>query len=358
MTEVAHPLKLDIFPPRGLLLIYSRENAEFLLASQANFTACSKLESATIYGAMSSRPDRITLAAFFGTVFIGGTNFIAVKFSNAELTPLYGAGVRFLAASAIFFGIAWVRKMELPRGIPLIGASIYGALNFGLGYALLYFALTRLSAGTTSVILASVPLMTLVLAVVHRQERFIVRGLLGGLMALGGIGVLSWRTLGAELPLIYLIAAIAGAFATSESSVLVKGFPKSHPITTNAVGMLVGAAGLLVASAIVGENWIIPQQPRTWVVLIWLVALGSVALFGLFLFVIKRWTASASVYALTLMPVVAVTLGALLADESITVETVAGGALVVLGVYVGALSGHPAPPAEAEEEILASPGAP
>lgn len=44
-------------------------------------------------------------------------------------------------------------------------------------------------------------------------------------------------------------------------------------------------------------------------------------------------------YALTLMPLVAVGLVALLAGEAVTGATIGGGMLVVLGVYVGALSG-------------------
>jgi drug/metabolite transporter (DMT)-like permease len=36
------------------------------------------------------------------------------------------------------------------------------------------------------------------------------------------------------------------------------------------------------------------------------------------------------------MPVVAAALGALVADEAITVTTIAGGAVVCAGVYVGA----------------------
>lgn len=287
---------------------------------------------------MTRTPARTTLMAFVAVIFIGGTNFVAVKFSNAELPPLFGAGIRFAAATLIFLGIMKARRMKLPRGRELAGAAVYGLLSVGMFYALLYFALIGLSAGTTSVILASVPLVTLVMAVLQGQEKFTSRGLVGGLLALGGIAVLSYRTLEGEMPVLSLLAALGGAFAASEAAVLVKGFPKSDPITTNAVGMGVGATGLLLASAITREPWFFPGQMPTWLALVWLVAVGSVGLFGLFVFVIKRWKASASVYAVTLMPVVAVSLGALLANESISLESIAGGLLVVLGVYVGALS--------------------
>ncbi|MEX0790211.1 MAG: EamA family transporter [Actinomycetota bacterium] len=289
---------------------------------------------------LSQVPARTTLLAFAATVFIGGTNFVAVKFSNTELPPLFGAGVRFGAAAVIFLVILRLRGMGLPRGRALAGAAVYGTLSFGMVYGLLYFALLQMSAGTTSVIMASVPLVTLTLAVVQGQERFTARGIGGGALAVGGIALLSYRSLEAALPLLPLLAAIGGMVAASQAAVLVKGFPKSDPITTNAVGMSVGAVLLLLASSLFGESWMLPAQGSTWLALLWLVLAGSVGLFGLFVFVIKTWKASASVYALTLMPVVTVGLGAVLLGEPVTAGTVAGGALVVLGVYVGALSGN------------------
>lgn len=53
------------------------------------------------------------------------------------------------------------------------------------------------------------------------------------------------------------------------------------------------------------------------------------SLFWLFLHVIEKWTASAAAYVLALMPVVAVTLAALIADEPITIQLVAGGLLLI-----------------------------
>lgn len=285
-------------------------------------------------------PARTTLLAFLATVLIGGTNFVAVKFSNAELPPLFGAGARFAAAALIFWAIVRIRRMQVPRGRALAGAAVYGTLSFGMVYGLLYFALLQMNAGTTSVIMATVPLATLILAVLQGQERFTLRGVAGGVLAVGGIAALSYRTLQGAIPLLPLLAAIAAMVAASEAAVLVKGFPKSHPITTNAVGMSVGSVGLLLASLVFQEPWTLPGQASTWIAFAWLAGVGSVGLFGLFVFVIKTWKASASVYALTLMPVVAVALGGLLLGEAITPQTVAGGLFVVLGVYVGATSGQ------------------
>jgi len=279
----------------------------------------------------------LTLAAFGAAVLIGGSNLVAVKFSNAELAPMYGAAVRFSGAAVIFLLLGWALSLPLPRGRALLGSAVYGALNFGVAYALLYFALLEISIGMCAVIMATVPLFTLISAVLHGQERFTPRGIVGGLLAVAGIGVLSLNSLEADIPLLYVMAAVLGAVAVAESTVVVKGFPRANPVTTNGVGMVAGALLLWVASIVAGESWTTPEEARTWASLGWLVIAGSVGLFYLSLFVIGRWTASASAYVLTLIPVVAVALGALLADEPITPEVVAGAALVLVAVYVGAL---------------------
>jgi drug/metabolite transporter (DMT)-like permease len=65
---------------------------------------------------------------------------------------------------------------------------------------------------------------------------------------------------------------------------------------------------------------------------------ATVGLFLCVLIVVQRWTASRTAYIFVLMPVVAVALGALVADEPITLTTLLGGAIVGAGVYLGALA--------------------
>jgi drug/metabolite transporter (DMT)-like permease len=58
-----------------------------------------------------------------------------------------------------------------------------------------------------------------------------------------------------------------------------------------------------------------------------------------------------------LMPVVAVTLGALLADEPVTMELLAGGALVLVAVYIGAISQGRVKPKTPQPLVVAPEGA-
>jgi drug/metabolite transporter (DMT)-like permease len=72
--------------------------------------------------------------------------------------------------------------------------------------------------------------------------------------------------------------------------------------------------------------------------MVYLVLLGSIGLFGLYLFAIRRWTASAVSYSTLFMPLVAVPLAALLVAEPITLPFLVGAAVAVVGTYVGAFA--------------------
>jgi drug/metabolite transporter (DMT)-like permease len=81
---------------------------------------------------------------------------------------------------------------------------------------------------------------------------------------------------------------------------------------------------------------VLPTQAATWAAVTYVVVLGSVALFALYVFTLQRWTASAVSYVTLLMPLVTVTVGAVLLGERITPSFVLGGAVILGGVYVGA----------------------
>lgn len=286
----------------------------------------------------AKRPDRTTLMAFGGAVFLGGMNFVAIRFSNRELAPLFGAAIRFAAASALLFGFMGLKRIPLPRGAALFGTLVYGVLNFAVNYALMYWALTALPAGIGAVVFAAVPLLTLLLAPLHGVERFRARGLVGALMALVGFVIFTNAPSESALPVLPLLAMVGAAAAAAEAVVIVKKFPPTHPVATNAVAMGVSAPLLFIVSTGFGEPWRVPAEPATWISVAYLTLFGSVALFGLFLFTIKRWTVSAVSYAPVLMPIVAMIFGAALAGEAITPNGAIGSLIVLGGVYVGALS--------------------
>lgn len=286
---------------------------------------------------MNTKPDRNTLIAFVISTIMGGGNAIAVRFSNMEVPPFFGAALRFAVAALLLFIFVYVRRLPLPKGRGLLGVLVFGSLQFGIGYALIYWSLLEVPAGMFQVILALVPLMTFAFAILHGQEKFQWSVLLGGLLATAGIAIVFRNQLNADVPLLSLLAIILAAACFAEAIVLFKTFPKAHPVTTNAVAMAMGAFVLFFGSLISRERLAVPELSATWLSIGYLIVFGSVATFVLALYVLSHWTASAGSYALVLMPIVTILLAAWIAKEELTADMLIGGVFVLLGVYVGAL---------------------
>jgi drug/metabolite transporter (DMT)-like permease len=101
--------------------------------------------------------------------------------------------------------------------------------------------------------------------------------------------------------------------------------------------MGVGAAILLVLTALFHEAHVIPREASTWSAQAYLVVAGSVGVFWLYIFVLRGWTASAASYQHVLIPLVTVVLSAWLHDERISWAFIAGSILVLIGAYYGTL---------------------
>lgn len=282
-------------------------------------------------------PDRVTLAAFAFLSLLGGLNVVAVRFSNLELPPFWGAGFRVAVATGLLAGLALAARARLPTAPGMAGAALFGLLAIGAFFAFVYWALLTVTAGLASVVLSLVPLATMVLAIAVGQERLRWQGLAGALVAVGGIVILFYGQLSLELSLPALLALIGGVFSFAGANVVAKRLPPMSPFWLNAIGLGAGAIVLLLLSQAVGEAWLLPVSPSTWIAFLYLVVGGSVLTFVLIILVVRRWTASGVAYLFVVTPVVAIAGGSFLAGEPITPVLVLGALVTIAGVYVGAL---------------------
>jgi drug/metabolite transporter (DMT)-like permease len=293
---------------------------------------------------MAADRERVALAAFIANAVLAGGNAVGIRFTNRELDPLWGAGLRFSLAAVLLLVVMAVLRSAPPRGRALTGALLYGVVNFAGAFALAYYGYVRVHAGLGQTLLALVPLATLLLAVAWRQERLRVAAVVGTLLALAGIAVMS-RARREAAPLLSLLALVGSALCFAQAAVLVRRFPRLHPVVANAVGMAAGAALLVAGSVVAGESIVLPRRAATWAALGYLVLFGSVAVFVLYVVVLRYWAASRAAYVFVLIPFVTVVLSVWLDDEPVGAGLVLGGLLVLAGVYVGALRSTRVPPA-------------
>lgn len=202
---------------------------------------------------MTDRGDQIALASFvIGSVLAGG-NAVGVRFSNRELDPLWGAGLRFALAAGLLLGAVALMRLTIPRGRALTGAVLFGLFNFGGALALAYYGLLRIHAGLGQTLLALVPLLTLLLAVAWRQERLRVASVIGTLLALAGVAVISQASV-QDAPFLSLLAIVGGAACFARAAVLVRRFPLGLGLAVGGFLILAGVYfGALRPSALAAE---------------------------------------------------------------------------------------------------------
>jgi drug/metabolite transporter (DMT)-like permease len=289
-------------------------------------------------------PDRRTLIAFAGFVLISGTAAIVIRFTFRELAPNWSGALRFGSAALIFWALVLIRRVPLPTGHSLAGALIYGALGTGVGYVLVYWGLVKTQAGLYQLTMAIVPLLTILFAGLKGLEHIRGRNLGGALLALMGIAIAMSGSFAAgfSVSLPHVVAIAAGAACYAEAGIVAKMVPRIHPFAMNALGMTVGSTILLIASFVTGESHNLPAGKDIRLALAYLVVMVTVVNFLLYLYILGRWTASGASYSYVLTPIVTVVLAALFAGETITPIFLAGGALVLFGVWYGALRPAPA----------------
>ncbi|HXF98203.1 MAG TPA: EamA family transporter [Gaiellaceae bacterium] len=285
---------------------------------------------------MRASSERVALAAFLAQSVLAGGNAVGVRFSNRELDPLWGAALRFLLAALALGLIAAVLRVPLPRGRALAGALLYGAVTFGAAFGLIYVALVELHAGFGQILFGLVPLATLLLAAAQGQERLRPSALAGAVVALAGVALMSRAPLEESVPALSLAAALGAVACFAQGAVVVRRFPPVHPAMANALGMATGAVLLLALALPTGSSLALPRAGETWLAVGYLVVVGSLV-FALYVLVLHRWEASRTAFGFVLTPVVTVLLSAWLDDEPLTAGLLAGGALVLGGVYLGAV---------------------
>jgi len=297
----------------------------------------------------SDSPDRSVLIAFVLFIIAGGGASVAIRITYAELAPFWAAASRFILAALVFWAIAFFKRIPLPKGRALVGALLFGTLTVGLAFSLISWGLVATPASRYQILMATVPLLTVFLSALHGIEAISLRGVLGSLLAVGGIAITVGGSSTSELSLPHVAAILLAAVFIAEGGVLIKKFPPNPPIMTNAIAMTVGGIILGLASLVSGEQWTIPTLTSTWIAFIYLVIFVTIVAFLLYMFVLSKWSASKTSYGFVLVPLVTIVVASSVVGEEITLNFLVGAGFVLAGVLVGALLPSKTKPVAAEE---------
>ncbi len=288
-----------------------------------------------------------TYAAFAGMCLIWGSTFLAIRFSNESIPPLWGATLRLAIAAVLCYFVMRVTGGSFPRGAGLRAAFWFGFLNLGVNFVFLYWGEQTVPSGTAAVFYATIPITTGLFSALlglHRLERL---QMISATIGLLGVALIFSGELRVGAPAPALVAVFTGATLASLSSVILKKAPPQSTWALNSFGAAIGMCVCLVGSVVLGESRALPRGTAGWGPILYLAILGNLGAYALWGWLVTKWkVTSASVSAL-IIPVIAVILGAIVKAEAPPPTTFAGAALVLTGVAVALFGGRKPTPAPA-----------
>jgi drug/metabolite transporter (DMT)-like permease len=283
------------------------------------------------------RLDVRLLLAFFAIYFLWGATFLAIRIAVLQIPPFFTAGLRFFVAGALLYTFMRLRGQPAPSAIQWRAIAIIGLCMFVVTYGALFWAEQYVPSGITSVIEATLPLLTMTLEVfVFRQQPFRWRMLASVALGFCGITLLLLKNGDQAFGVFPCLVILAGGTAWSLGAVLTRSMPlpKSLPLTAGAE-MMLGGAVLLALSQATGELHTFPHIPlRAGLALLYLIVGGSLLGFTAYVWLLARMPATRVASHAYVNPVVAVALGYFVAGEVLTVRTILASALVVASVFL------------------------
>jgi len=294
------------------------------------------------------------ILAFAAIYVLWGSTFLAIRIAVLEVPPLFAAGVRFFVAGILLYPAMRLQGRARPSAREWVSLLCIGSIMFTCTYGALFWAEQYVPSGMTSVLEATIPLITITLEVfVFRQQRFRWSLLLSIFAGFGGVVLLLLHN-PQHIGLWPCVAILLAGTAWSLGAVLTRSIPlpASKGITAGAE-MLFGGSLLLILSALTGEMHPLPHltSKAIWA-LSYLVIAGSLIGFSAFVWLLGRMPATQVASHAYVNPVVAVALGYFLAGEVITLRMLLGTALITASVAVILVQNktkQPEPRAEMEE---------
>ncbi len=271
---------------------------------------------------------------------IWGTTWLAIKVALTGFPPLGGAGVRFIIAGLALYAVApFLARPGSPKP-PLNLVLVLAAALFGFNYALTYFSETHLASGLVAVIFGTMPFFVFGLGALMLRERVGLLTIAGAVLALLGVIAISLTTTGGEL--IYLLAALTATFLSSYGQVYLKRYADCDPFLTLPPAMLVAGIGQLAAGAFATPiDWGSALRPAPILATLYLAFFGSGVAFYLNHWLLQRLPTWIVSFSALLIPVIAVIVGALFAQEAFGMRGLIGAALVIAGVWLALAQREP-----------------
>ena len=281
--------------------------------------------------------------AMLAIYIIWGSTYLGIRFAIESIPPFLHAGMRFFISAALILGWRFLAGDERPTLRQWRDASIVGLFLLLGGNGLVSWAEQTVDSGIAALIVGTVPLwLTLFEALRPGGVKPGWQAVVGLLIGFGGIFILiNPETLASAAFRVDLLGAGALVLATilwAMGSIYAKTaqVPKSVFMFTG-MQMASASVGLFLVSALNGEMAAFDIRAVTltsWVGLIYLILFGSLVAFVAYGWLLRNAPISlVSTYGYV-NPLVAIFLGAWLANEVLTWRVFVAAAVIISAVVM------------------------
>jgi drug/metabolite transporter (DMT)-like permease len=293
----------------------------------------------------ASKGHGAALWIYLVTVYIlWGSTYFGIAIAIKTMPPFLMAAIRFAIAGGLLIAFDLIRHPEarrLPSRRQLTDSAIVGGLLLGIGNAFVTFGEVTVPSGVAAIIIATIPLWFAVLGWIYFRDRLprivvaaIALGFFGTalLVAPVGTGSNSFDPLGI---LILFCAPIGWAHGSLYSARRAK-LPPS-PLTASGMQMLAGAALCLVEAVLTGEPARFhPEQisVESMLGVAYLVIFGSMVAFTAYAWLLKNAPLSLVGTYAYVNPIVAIGLGTVFLNETLSIRTIVASAIIVTAVAI------------------------
>ena len=277
------------------------------------------------------------LIAVLSSTF-GGTAAAVTRYVVGAIDPVTIAAFRFGIGVAVLLPLALLLRSALPRGRDWIGAGLLGVMFFAVFFVFYNIAMAYTTAARGALALSTLPLWTMVVAALLGAEALTARKTLGVLIAVGGVAIALIAGLAAAPAgawrgdLIMLGATLCMAFYNVWSRPFIA---RSSPLGFVTASMGAGAACLVIVATL--SNGFAVTQSFTaaqWIAVIYLGVFGGAAAFFLWVLALRMTTPTRVANTMTVNPIAASLLAAVIVSEPIGWNLVLGLAAVAAGIWL------------------------
>ena len=283
------------------------------------------------------------LIAVLSSTF-GGTSGAVTRYVIGTIDPVTLAAFRFGIGVIVLLPLAVMLRSRFPRGRDWLGAAALGVMFFGVFFVFYNLALADTTAARGALALSTLPLWTMVVAAPLGAEPLSARKTLGVVIAVGGVAIAmlaglrvapaqAWRG-----DLIMLGATLCMAFYNVWSRPFIA---RSSPLGFVTASMGAGAA-LLVTIAAARGGFAVAQSfsgPQ-WIAVLYLGAFGGAAAFFLWVLALKLTTPTRVANTMTVNPIAASLLAAVLVGEPLPWNLMVGLVAVGSGIWLASTPGN------------------